>query len=249
MRHINFSHLHLSQFITHGVHISPPSPDGPMGKTLASPRGGQGFESRRVSIRGGHGLVFGSGFLDSAYYNGQRPGHPGEPVLNGNTLLKSLNQKEKCINFLQQIKLHTLLLQLLHTLPQALTRKQVLRSDPDIEEEEDALLKRRTRSTLKIDCQFEGRMAAVFFVRWCSSSDASSRNSGPQLKIIERRSGKASWLQIQVKIIFPKLIEKASVNRDSVPTSKQFSELILSKVDSNHSNSLIYHLNGVKIVL
>ncbi|KAL4569535.1 hypothetical protein LXL04_025175 [Taraxacum kok-saghyz] len=40
-----------------------------MGKTLASPRGGQGFESRRVSIRGGHGLVFGSGFLDSAYYN------------------------------------------------------------------------------------------------------------------------------------------------------------------------------------
>ncbi|KAL4562832.1 hypothetical protein LXL04_026863 [Taraxacum kok-saghyz] len=63
-----------------------PSPDGPMGKTLASPRGGQGFESRRVSIRGGHGLVFGSGFIDSAYYNGQRPGHPGEPVLNGNTL-------------------------------------------------------------------------------------------------------------------------------------------------------------------
>ncbi|KAL4587427.1 hypothetical protein LXL04_000298 [Taraxacum kok-saghyz] len=55
-------------------------------KTLASPRGGQGFESRRVSIRGGHGLVFGSGFIDSAYYNGQRPGHPGEPVLNGNTL-------------------------------------------------------------------------------------------------------------------------------------------------------------------
>ncbi|KAL4581708.1 hypothetical protein LXL04_006235 [Taraxacum kok-saghyz] len=50
-----------------------------MGKTLASPRGGQGFESRRVSIRGGHGLVCGSGFLDSAYYNGQRPGHPGEP--------------------------------------------------------------------------------------------------------------------------------------------------------------------------
>ncbi|KAL4574801.1 hypothetical protein LXL04_021639 [Taraxacum kok-saghyz] len=49
-------------------------------------KGGQGFESRRVSIRGGHGLVFGSGFLDSAYYNGQRPGHPGEPVLNGNTL-------------------------------------------------------------------------------------------------------------------------------------------------------------------
>ncbi|KAL4555754.1 hypothetical protein LXL04_038382 [Taraxacum kok-saghyz] len=63
-----------------------PSPDGPMGKTLASLRGGQGFESRRVSIRGGHGLVFGSGFIDSAYYNGQRPGHPGEPVLNGNTL-------------------------------------------------------------------------------------------------------------------------------------------------------------------
>ncbi|KAL4576534.1 hypothetical protein LXL04_012629 [Taraxacum kok-saghyz] len=63
-----------------------PSPDGPMGKTLVSPRGGQGFESRRVSIRGGHGLVFGSGFIDSAYYNGQRPGHPGEPVLNGNTL-------------------------------------------------------------------------------------------------------------------------------------------------------------------
>ncbi|KAL4562104.1 hypothetical protein LXL04_034297 [Taraxacum kok-saghyz] len=51
-----------------------------MGKTLASPRGGQGFESRRVSIRGGHGLVFGSGFIDSAYYNGQRPGHPGEPT-------------------------------------------------------------------------------------------------------------------------------------------------------------------------
>ncbi|KAL4561636.1 hypothetical protein LXL04_033806 [Taraxacum kok-saghyz] len=65
---------------------SKPSPDGPMGKTRASPRGGQGFESRRVSIRGGHGLVFGSGFIDSAYYNGQRPGHPGEPVLNGNTL-------------------------------------------------------------------------------------------------------------------------------------------------------------------
>ncbi|KAL4581229.1 hypothetical protein LXL04_017439 [Taraxacum kok-saghyz] len=57
-----------------------------MGKTLASPRGGQGFESRRVSIRGGHGLVFGSGFLDSAYYNGQRPGHPGKPILKAITL-------------------------------------------------------------------------------------------------------------------------------------------------------------------
>ncbi|KAL4590319.1 hypothetical protein LXL04_003247 [Taraxacum kok-saghyz] len=59
-------------------------------KTLASPRGGQGFESRRVSIRGGHGLVFGSGFIDSAYYNGQRPGHPGEPLTENDNLRERL---------------------------------------------------------------------------------------------------------------------------------------------------------------
>ncbi|KAL4588369.1 hypothetical protein LXL04_001253 [Taraxacum kok-saghyz] len=82
-----FNHLCSIQLVEINFFLEwQPSPDGPMGKTLASPRGGQGFESRRVSIRGGHGLVFGSGFIDSAYYNGQRPGHPGEPVLNGNTL-------------------------------------------------------------------------------------------------------------------------------------------------------------------
>ncbi|KAL4587338.1 hypothetical protein LXL04_000207 [Taraxacum kok-saghyz] len=74
--------------------IYQPSPDGPMGKTLAFPRGGQGFESRRVSIRGGHGLVCGSGFLDSAYYNGQRPGHPEEPFKSylENILLKQVSE-------------------------------------------------------------------------------------------------------------------------------------------------------------